>query len=90
VFVNMQARATGSASSSSSSLLLGGGSLTTARLDGAGNAPTADTLEQQLREAFLQLQLAAAAAEGAAWAGLDLAGMPRAVEAAQLQQYRQE
>jgi hypothetical protein len=86
----MQARGAGSASSSSSSSLLGGGSLTAARLDGAGSAPTADTLEQQLREAFLQLQLAAAAADGATWAGLDLAGMPRAVGAEQLQQYRQE
>ncbi|WIA42937.1 hypothetical protein OEZ86_008850 [Tetradesmus obliquus] len=66
------------------------GMLTMARLDGAGNAPTADTLEQQLREAFLELQLAAAAAEGAAWAGLDLAGLPRAAGAQQLAQYRQD
>ncbi|WIA22481.1 hypothetical protein OEZ85_004777 [Tetradesmus obliquus] len=72
-------------SSSSSS-----GVLTMARLDGAGNAPTADTLEQQLREAFLELQLAAAAAEGAAWAGLDLAGLPRAAGVQQLAQYRQD
>jgi hypothetical protein len=91
VLSSLQARAAGGASaSSSSSLLLGGGSLAAARLDGAGNAPTADTLEQQLREAFLQLQLAAAAAEGMAWAVLDLAGLPRAVGAARLQQYWQE
>jgi hypothetical protein len=61
-----------------------------ARLDGAGTAPTADTLEQQLREAYLELQLAAAAAEGAPWAGLDLAGLPRAAGEAVLLQYRTE
>jgi hypothetical protein len=89
IYVFLQARAAGSASSNSG-LLLGGGGMAMARLDGAGNAPTADTLEQQLREAFLQLQLAGAAAEGEAWAALDLAGLPRAVGALQLQQYRQE
>lgn len=78
--VSLQAYSSGSSS----------GVLTMARLDGAGNAPTADTLEQQLREAFLELQLAAAAAEGAAWAGLDLAGLPRAAGVQQLAQYRQE
>jgi len=56
--------------------------------DGAGTCPVKETLEAAVKAAHHDMQLAAAAAEGAAWASCDLAGRPLSASQGGLQGYK--
>lgn len=56
--------------------------------DGAGTCPVKETLEAAVKAAHHDMQLATAAAEGAAWASCDLAGRPLSTSQGGLQDYR--